>query len=75
MLTREEMLQKIESAGYSVYGGRDSMCNEPAPLVVNAKDAQGRVTRVSVETEGIQGEVEALQQLAKTLGVPLDDGA
>ena len=73
---RERILQKIESAGYTVSGGRDAMSYaEDAPLVVTARnDATGHRHTVMVHTKGAEGEVEALRQLAEKVGVGLDGG-
>ena len=73
---RYSILQKIEAAGYVVSGGRDAMSYaEDSPLVVTARnDAAGQRHTVTVHTKGIEGELEALRQLAEKIGIGLDGG-
>jgi D-tyrosyl-tRNA(Tyr) deacylase len=76
MDSRESILQKIVSAGYTVSGGRDAMSYaEDSPLVVTARnDAAGQRHTVTVHTRGDEGEVEALRQLAEKIGIGMDGG-
>ena len=73
---REDILAKIVAAGYTVSGGRDAMSYaENSPLVVTARnDAAGHRHTVTVHTKGVEGEVEALRQLAEKIGIGLDGG-
>jgi len=71
----EDILQGIESAGYRVAGGRESIGDgQDGPLIVTTENiATGQRHTVTVHTKGIDGEGKALHQLAAMGGIALTD--
>jgi len=49
------------------------MGDEIAPLILNAKDANRPLYRVAVPTQGVSGELDALQLPAAKLDIRLDE--
>ncbi len=75
MPAHERILRKIEAAGFTVSGFHDALDDPDGGLVtVCAKDrGTGAEHTVTVQTQGAQGEEEALRLLADKVGVILDE--
>lgn len=71
MPNHENILRKIEAAGFKVSGYHDAMDDrDGGPVTVCAKDqGTGAEHTVTVQTRGAQGEEEALRLLAAKVGV------
>ena len=74
MATLQDYLQRIESAGYRVTGGRESIGDgRDGPLIVTAENiATGERHAITSHMRGADGELEALQLLAAKVGIRLD---
>ena len=68
---QEDILRRIESAGYRVTGYRDAIGDgQDGPLILTAVDAAtGERYAVEVYTKEIDGEIEALRKLGEKIGI------
>ena len=71
MRGREHLVQMIEDQGYRVRGWHDTVnANESCPTTIIAEHPQtGETHMATVHTPGATGELEALLQLAQSIGL------
>ena len=71
MTPQEKLHQQIEAAGFHIRGWRSGISDrDSGPLsVIATNDATGESHEVTVHTRGVPGELEALQELARQVGV------
>lgn len=68
---RQEIVRRIEQAGYRLHGWHDAIDDrDGGPVIVEATHrSTGQTHRVEVQTRGPAGEAQALEELARRLGL------
>ena len=71
MRLQEKLHQQIEAAGFRIRGWHAEISDrESGPVIVHAtNDATGESYEVEVPTRGAPGELEALREIARRIGV------
>lgn len=71
MTPQEELHQQIQAAGYRIEGRHSEVSDrDSGPVnVIATNDATGESHEVTVNMRGAPGELEALQEIARRVGV------